>query len=439
MKLAATMAKEALLLWRDRWGLVILLLMPTLLVVILTLAQEGALQTIQGSTATVLWVDEDGQAFSRELEDGLRRTGYFRLVGSLDGRPLTRETALAAVARGSHKVCLVVPRGASSRLRKGVERLAEEPVDRDGSARSGQEEPPALELTFDPQVPDSYRRAVGNGLARVSQGVEMRWLVRALREALAGPYGAEEGETEESRWEPGQLAGVREAFAGPANGRVLPTPVQQNVPGWTLFAMFLIAIPLSCSIIRERDTGTLLRLRMLPVSYPTILLGKVLTYLVFCLAQFGLVLLLGLQVLPCLGTAPLELGSHPEALLAVALASGLAATGLGILVGSAARTTDQATVFGSTFAVIAGAVGGIMVPVFLMPRPMQLLSPLSPIRWGHNAFLAVFLRGADLGDVLPDLLRLLTFSAACVACAVFWLARREDSPIRWPRRRGGGP
>jgi ABC-2 type transport system permease protein len=418
--------------------------MPTLLVVILTLAQEGAFQALQSTTATVLWVDEDGQTFGRELGEVLGRSGYFRLVRSLDGRPLTRQSAIGAVARGSQKVCLVVTKGASARLRKGVERLAEESSreGEGGEVRAGGA--PALELFFDPLVPDSYRRAVGNGLARASQAVEMKWLVRALKEALAGPYGPSGSDTEAepapkgAGWEPGQFTGIREGFARQPSVRVLPTPVQQNVPGWTLFAMFLIAIPLSCSIIRERDTGTFLRLRMLPVSYPTILLGKVLTYLAFCLVQFGLILLLGLYVLPLLGTLPLALGSHPGALVAVAVSSGLAATGFGVLVGSVARTTDQATVFGSTFAVIAAAVGGIMVPVFLMPAPMQLLSPFSPLRWGHRAFLSVFLQGAGLADVLPDLGRLLAFSAAAVAAAVFWLARREDSPIGLPPWLGRG-
>ncbi|MBI5440206.1 MAG: ABC transporter permease [Deltaproteobacteria bacterium] len=440
MKLAATMQKDALLLWRDRWGLAILALMPTVLVVVLTLAQEGALQTIQASTAAVLWVDEDGQSFGREVREGLWSSGYFQLFESLDGRALTRETAIDAVARGTYKVCVLVAKGASARLRKGVERLAEAPAGRYPDPPPSPETLPGLDVLFDPQVPDSYRRAVTSGVARVAQGVEMRWLVRALQESLAGPYGAssEESEGVAARWKPGRLATIREGFAGPSAARIIPTAVQQNVPGWTLFAMFLVAIPLSCSIIRERDTGTLLRLRMLPVSYFTILVSKVLTYLVFCLVQFALILLLGLYGLPLLGAQPLALGSHPVALVAPALASGLAATSFGILVGSVARTTDQATIFGSTFAVIAGAIGGIMVPVFLMPRAMQLLSPLSPIRWGHSAFLAVFLRGAGWADILPDLSRLLAFAAACVAAAVLWLGRREGSPIPLPGRLGRG-
>src|SRR4030095_13043446 len=40
--------------------------------------------------------------------------------------------------------------------------------------------------------------------------------------------------------------------SGSVGTLVVPTPLQQTVPGWSLFAMFFIAIPLSNSILRER-------------------------------------------------------------------------------------------------------------------------------------------------------------------------------------------
>lgn len=437
MKLLGAFEKEMRLLWRDRWGMGVMLLMPTLLVVILTLAQEDAFKTVKATSVSVLWVDQDSRTFSRDFEDGLLRSGYFRLVRTLQGRPPTREEALAAVARGDYRVCVVVPKGVSARLRKGVNRVVEEtsrPVDQ-RSAEAKAEVPPAenlVEVYFDPAVPESYRSSVVNGLGRASQAVEMKWLFAALAESLGGTFGSAALAERRTTWEPGQLLKLRESFARPPSAKSTPTSVQQNVPGWSVFAMFLIAVPLSCNLIRERDTGTLLRLRMLPVSYATILSAKVLAYLVSCLLQFGLFLLIGLFVLPRLGTPQLDLGLHPSAMAAAALASGLAAMSFGILVGSVARTTDQATVVGTTFAVIAGALGGVMIPSFLMPRPMQLLSPYSPLHWGLDAFLAIFLRGAGLWEILPDVARLLAFAVASVAAAALWLSRREDSPWRFP-------
>ena len=345
-----------------------------------------------------------------------------------------RDQALAAVARGDYRVCVVLPKGLSAALRKKVDRLAEQAADLSGargdsSPKAQKALGEAVEVVFDPTVPESYRRSVANGVGRAAQGVEMKWLFRALSEAVAGPYGAAGSPAEGMPlWEPGRLLEVREGFAGATSAEKVPTSVQQNVPGWSLFAMFLIAIPLSCNLIKERDSGTLLRLRMLPVRYETVLLAKALTYVLFCLCQFGFILLIGLYLLPRLGTPKLELGGHYVALAAAAAASGLAATAFGVLVGSVARTTDQATIFGTTFAVIGGAVAGVMIPSFLMPRAIQRLGPYSPLHWGLDAFLSVFLRGAGLVQILPDLARLLVFAVACVVGAAFWLSRREDSP-----------
>ena len=79
-----------------------------------------------------------------------------------------------------------------------------------------------------------------------------------------------------------------------------PTPVQQNVPAWSLFAIFFIVISLSGSIIRERQDGSFSRLLTMPCSYTEYLLSKAIVFTVVSLLQFGLMLLIGVFVLPLL-------------------------------------------------------------------------------------------------------------------------------------------
>jgi hypothetical protein len=54
-----------------------------------------------------------------------------------------------------------------------------------------------------------------------------------------------------------------------------------------------------------------------------------------------------------------------------------AATGFGIMMGAINRTTEQSSVFCATAVVIAAALGGIMVPSFLMPARMQQSAALA--------------------------------------------------------------
>ena len=61
----------------------------------------------------------------------------------------------------------------------------------------------------------------------------------------------------------------------------------------------------------------------------------------------------------------------------MALATTLAATGYSVLVGTVARTHDQAAVFGMVSVIILAAIGGIWVPVFMMTNMMQAASIIS--------------------------------------------------------------
>jgi len=111
-------------------------------------------------------------------------------------------------------------------------------------------------------------------------------------------------------WRPGDLVGLDEPVAAAEPEAMLPTSVQQNVPAWTLFAMFMVVIPLAGGLVKERQMGTMTRLRMLPVPAFTLLGTKVAAYLFVCLSQFATMVLIGMWVMPRLGTPAFELGAH---------------------------------------------------------------------------------------------------------------------------------
>jgi ABC-2 type transport system permease protein len=219
-------------------------------------------------------------------------------------------------------------------------------------------------------------------------------------------------------WAGQQLITLDEELASPEKYATLPTSVQQNVPAWTLFGMFFIVIPLAGTLIRERQEGTLTRLMTMPVTNSSLLLGKVTAHLLICLIQFGLMLMVGKFLLPLFGTPVLELGSSPFALMLVAVSAALAACGYGILVGVVARSYDQAAIFGSVSIVIAAALGGVMVPIYVMPKFMQKLSVISPLGWGLDAFLDIFVRDGHLSTVLPRVAALGGFFLLCLAVAM---------------------
>jgi ABC-2 type transport system permease protein len=183
--------------------------------------------------------------------------------------------------------------------------------------------------------------------------------------------------------------------------------------------MFFLTVPLSVSFIREREQGSLFRLQTMTVPPWVVLGGKAVPYFVINLIQMISILAVSVYVLPLLGGDRLELGNAPLALLLIGAAASLAAIGFGIAVAMYSRTTEQAASFSSATVMIMAAMGGILVPKAVMPPLMQDLAVFSPLSWGLDGFLDVFVRGGGIPQVLPEALGLLAFSALCHGIAIW--------------------
>src|SRR5690606_13321190 len=102
------------------------------------------------------------------------------------------------------------------------------------------------------------------------------------------------------------------------------------------------------------------------------------------------------------------------------LFSGLAAIGMGILIGTIATTQEQSAPFGATLTVVLAAIGGVWVPVCIMPRLMQQLSAISLMNWGLNAFYDVLLRHGNVGAILPEIILLILFFLLTLTIAMLY-------------------
>jgi len=178
-------------------------------------------------------------------------------------------------------------------------------------------------------------------------------------------------------------------------------------------------------MVKEKNQGTFVRLRTNPVSYATVLGGKTIVFLSVALVQFALMLLVGVFIFPILGLPQLNVTGRLPLLFTVAFFAGLAAVGLGLLLGTLAKTQEQSAPFAATFVVILAAIGGVWVPVFAMPKIMQTLSQLSPMNWGLNAFYDVFLRDVGLSEIIPEISLLTLFFVATVALAILLNNRKN--------------
>jgi ABC-2 type transport system permease protein len=196
--------------------------------------------------------------------------------------------------------------------------------------------------------------------------------------------------------------------------------VQHNVPAWTLFAIFFIVIPLSINIVKEKSQGTFVRLRTNPVSNTIVLAGKTIAYLIICMIQFYMMVAVAIFLFPHLDLPPLNIEGHLIMMSVVALFSGFAAIGYGILLGTIAKTQEQSAPFGATSVIILAAIGGVWVPVFAMSKLMQFVAHASPMNWGLNAFYDVLLRNAPFIEIVPEISLLFLFFICTTSIALFY-------------------
>ncbi len=203
-------------------------------------------------------------------------------------------------------------------------------------------------------------------------------------------------------------------------GRV-PTSVQQSVPAWLIFSMFFVVIPLSTTLVTERQQGTLLRLRSMNFSINLFLLAKLVPYLLINQVQLILMLLVGRYLIPLFGGEYLMIGDEYFAIALMSLAVGFSAVGFALLVAVVVKTTEQATSIGGVSNILLAAIGGIMVPKFIMPEYLQDFTNISPMAWGLEGFLDIFLRSSGVSGILMEAgsLMLFGFIALLLAFTIF--------------------
>lgn len=416
-KLLASIHKEIVLLIRDWGGLAILFIMPLVLIVTITLIQDSTFKSVGETRVPVVFVDYDNDSISFTVKKNFQESEFFELVTTHKDHQITEEEAKKLVGDGTYKLAIVVPENLSHDLNTSISNnvnsiLSQYGLDED-TLQTPLEEIPAKEIKvyFDPASGRAFRNSVTSAIGRMIAKTESKAIYKAFQEEL--------GETGNSFFKQENLIVFKETSVAKDGSEVLPNSVQHNVPAWALFAIFFIVVPLSINIVKEKNLGTYVRLRTLPVSNFTVIAGKIITYSIICLIQFALMLAVGVYVFPYMGLPHLEINNLPV-LFVIAFFAGLAAIGYGVLIGTIAKTQEQSAPFGAISVVILAAIGGVWVPTFVMPRLMQELSAVSPLNWGLDAFYDVFLRGGGLTDVLPQLLLLSLFFIITLAIALLY-------------------
>lgn len=396
----ATIRKELLLLLRDPGGLLLLLIMPAALIIVMALVQDAPYRDYQEMKFEIMVANKDKGSVGDKIITALKKNKSFVVIDKLEHKPVDEALLKQELKDGHYQMGIVIPENATASLVSTSNKLANQMADAMGmpgnlpvSSDSGNG--PPIRLLFDPVVKPSFRSSLNFALNQ--------YITQVKTEILLQRMGKLNGAEKEAHIDMEAMSVLEVSEQSLETGTQISASMnstQHNVPAWAIFGMFLIVVPISGNMIRERDEGSALRISLIPVATRRVGLGKIVFYIMVCMLQFFVMLLVGIWILPFFGLSRLSLGSHALALLPVAFAIAFAAVNYGYFIGSIFKTANQAMPFGAISVVLFSAIGGVWVPVEILPETMRQVALLSPLHWSLEAVNEVILRDSGWTGIL---------------------------------------
>ena len=185
------------------------------------------------------------------------------------------------------------------------------------------------------------------------------------------------------------------------------------VPGiiGVLLSLTMVIIT-AMAVVRERERGTLEQLIVTPIDRTSLMLGKIVPFLLVGYVQVTVIILLGklLFDVPLRGQLPL--------LYLLTFPFIVASLGLGLFFSTLVRTQAQAMQAGFMFILPNILLSGFMFPRAAMPEAAQWLGLALPLTYYLEVLRGILLRGVGAGALWPELAALCTFAVLIVTLSV---------------------
>jgi ABC-2 type transport system permease protein len=375
--IAGTELRRAL---RDRSLIITVVVGPIVLAAIISLALGSS-----SFEATIGVVDEDGSPLSSAFAAGLAGADEdglaFEAIDSVGA-------ARRQVADGDVDAAIVVPSGFAASL-------------------AGTPAPLDVLTSSDAVIAGEVAQSVAGGFAaRVDAG--------RLAAAATVLRGADAPSVDE-------LAAIELPVTVDQRGTGdSVSPAAYFAPAMGLLFLFFAIGGIARSLLRERRTGVLDRMRVAPVTTTDILVGKAI--FTFTAGLLGLLVIWA--------ATHVALGADwgaPLGVVALIVAATLAVTGIAGLIAAVAPTEQAADGLATGLALLFALVGGSFVPVEDLPDVFGALSLFSPNGLALRGFTELNSADAPPVDVLPDVLALLAWAVVAGAVAARRLPHRLEA------------
>ncbi len=349
-------------------------------------------------------VDMDRSEGSHELIDALAKNNV-KVIRTEDetpdGTPLTVESARRQIrTKGKYRVAVVIPEG----FGKAPNMLA-------GQHHQG------VQLIYDETQPMEADAIYG--MLQMAAG-------RRLFEKAFKVFGRDSPTESGTTTQPSVLVKVEKV--GVAIDRAQISSKHAFLAGVVPLFLLFACVGAARGLLDELASGGIRRLLVAPVSPAHVLLGQQLYAFVLAFAQCTVMYFYAWLVFG------VDIWTIGGGLLTLTVSTCLATTGFGMLMASMCKTGEQLDAIGTTVILAMSAIGGSMVPRFVMPPWMQPLGLYTINGWSYDGFIslvrnegfgiATLLKDGEISGIWLPCLVLTAVAASCATIGSLLLARR---------------
>lgn len=171
----------------------------------------------------------------------------------------------------------------------------------------------------------------------------------------------------------------------------------QAVAGTAIMMLLFSIAGIGGGLLDEKEAGTLKRLLYSPIKPTDVLFGKMLAALVISILQLTIMFVFSWIVFG------LPIFKDITSLVLMIITTGFAVSSFGIFLVSIAKSRQQLQGYSTIIIMLMSAIGGSMIPLFVMPEIMQKIAVISVNYWGIQGFYDIFWRSLSLVEILPKM------------------------------------
>jgi ABC-2 type transport system permease protein len=198
------------------------------------------------------------------------------------------------------------------------------------------------------------------------------------------------------------------------------SPFAYVAPANLVLFMGIAVLVLAAGMVETRRLGVLQRLSAAPVHKRAIVFGQMASMMVTALAMAIGLIFVGIVLFNVHWGNPLSV-------FLVVLLLGISIAALSVIIGTWARSQEQAIATAVIVAIIAGMLGGCVYQLDTVSTTVNHVGHIVPEAWAMDAFVKLIYDHATFADTLPQIGALAAFAVVLSVLAVWYYSRKVFS------------